>query len=452
MRILHLLIVPLCLVLIVPRAGAGDDGFTPLFNGKDLTGWVNVNCHPDTWSVKDGIIVTSGQPIGFLRTEKMYENFILEFEWNHQPRQDNREGNSGLFVWADGIPTPGQGYFTRAIEVQVLVNLEYRDKKTGAVTASSHGDIFSIHGATCVPDRPHPGGAQRCIPSENRAKGFGEWNHYRVTAKDGVIKLAVNGKEVSGVSKGSPRKGYLALESEGNACHFRNIRIKELPSSNPRPDEIAKDGTGWERLFNLRNLEGWKDDPGHKGHWQPMDWRLVYDGDSKAKEKNLWTEKEYGDFEMVVDWRLTGKPKKKMIPVILANGDHEKDGDGKDKQIEIDDFGDSGIYLRGVGKAQVNIWSWPIGSGEVYSYRMDKKQPPEVRAGVTPKVNADKKPGQWNRFHITMKGDRLTVNLNGKTVIENAQLPEVPERGPIALQHHGDPVEFANLYIRELKK
>jgi len=452
MRIPRWFIVLGLALLAVPPLHAGEDGFTPLFNGKDLTGWVNVNCHPDTWSVKDGIIVTSGQPIGFLRTEKMYENFILEMEWNHQPRKDNREGNSGLFVWADGIPTPGQGYFTRGIEVQVLVNLEYRDKKTGAVTASSHGDIFSIHGATCVPDRPHPGGAQRCIPSENRAKGFGEWNHYRVTAKDGVIKLAVNGKEVSGVSKSNPRKGYLALESEGNVCHFRNIRIKELPSSNPSPEETAKDGTGWERLFNLRNLEGWKDDPGHKGHWQPTDWRLVYDGKSEAKEdKNLWTEKEYGDFEMVVDWRLTGKPKKKLIPVILPNGDHEQDG-GKDKQIEIDDFGDSGIYLRGSGKAQVNIWSWPIGSGEVYSYRMDKKQPPEVRAGVTPKVNADKKPGQWNRFHITMKGDRLTVNLNGKTVIENAQLPDVPERGPIALQHHGDPVEFANLYIRELKK
>lgn len=441
-----------CVLLFTPALHAGDDGFTPLFNGKDLAGWVNVNCHPDTWSVKDGIIVTSGKPIGFLRTEKMYENFILELEWNHQPRTDNKEGNSGLFIWADGIPTPGQGYFTRAIEVQVLVNLEYRDKKTGAVTASSHGDIFSIHGATCVPDRPHPTGAQRCIPSENRAKGFGEWNHYRVTAKDGVIKLAVNGKEVSGVSKANPRKGYLALESEGNVCHFRNIRIKELPSSNPGPDEIAKDGTGWERLFNLRNLEGWKDDPGHKGHWQPTDWRLVYDGKSEAKDKNLWTEKDYGDFELVVDWRLTGKSKKKMIPVILPSGDHEKDADGKDKQIEIDDFGDSGIYLRGSGKAQVNIWSWPVGSGEVYSYRMDKKQPPEVRAGVTPKMNADKKPGQWNRFHITMKGDRLTVNLNGKTVIANAQLPGVPERGPLALQHHGDPIEFANLYIRELKR
>ena len=50
-----------------------------------------------------------------------------------------------------------------------------------------------------------------------------------------------------------------------------------------------------------------------------------------------------------------------------------------------------------------------------------------------------------------MKGDRLTVILNGKTVIENAQLPGVAERGPIALQHHGDPIQFANIYVRELE-
>jgi hypothetical protein len=83
---------------------------------------------------------------------------------------------------------------------------------------------------------------------------------------------------------------------------------------------------------------------------------------------------------------------------------------------------------------------------------MDKTLPPEVRAGVTPKMNADAKPGEWNRMFITMVGDRLTVKLNGQTVIENAQLPGVAPRGPIALQHHGDPIEFANLFIRELKK
>ncbi len=141
------LVCYLSLLLLLPANGRADDeGFRPLFNGKDLTGWVHVNDHPDTWSVKDGMIVTTGLPIGFLRTDRMFENFILEFEWNHQPRKDKREGNSGMFVWADPTPAKGQGYFARAIEVQVLVNLEYRDKKTGAITATSHGDLFSIWG------------------------------------------------------------------------------------------------------------------------------------------------------------------------------------------------------------------------------------------------------------------------------------------------------------------
>jgi hypothetical protein len=137
-------------------------------------------------------------------------------------------------------------------------------------------------------------------------------------------------------------------------------------------------------------------------------------------------------------------------PVILANGEYDRNAAGEEKSVEVADAGDSGIYLRGSSKSQVNIWCWPVGSGEVYGYRTDKEMPPEVRAGVTPQKNADKPPGQWNRFVITMRGDRLTVQLNGQTVISNAQLPGVPLRGPIALQDHGDPIEFANIYIKEL--
>src|SRR5258706_43618 len=82
-------------------------------------------------------------------------------------------------------------------------------------------------------------GWERCLPSEKRAKPSPEWNHYRVECRDGVLKLAVNGKVVSGGSECKPRKGYLCLESEGSECHFRNLRIKELPSSNPSADEVA---------------------------------------------------------------------------------------------------------------------------------------------------------------------------------------------------------------------
>src|SRR5205823_3413500 len=183
--------VPL-LGLALAGAPAADDGYTPLFNGRDLTGWVRVNTAPGTFFVKDGEIITTGTPYGFLRTDRQYENFVAEFEWMHVNKTE--VGNSGFFVWGDPLPAVGTVY-TRGIEVQVLVNLEYKDKKTGAVTATSHGDLFSIWGATCKPDRPHPLKWERCLPSEYNAKGGGEWNHYKVVANDGVIKLTVNGKE-----------------------------------------------------------------------------------------------------------------------------------------------------------------------------------------------------------------------------------------------------------------
>ena len=123
---------------------------------------------------------------------------------------------------------------------------------------------------------------------------------------------------------------------------------------------------------------------------------------------------------------------------------------------------DSGIFLRGSSKAQVNIWSWPIGSGEVYGYRTDAKMPAAVRAGVTPRRNADRDIGEWNTFEITMRGSRLDVVLNGEPVIVNAELPGVPPEGPIALQHHGAKkdgvwvsppslVQFRNISIKELR-
>jgi hypothetical protein len=424
-------------LLATPHPQAAEENLVPLFNGKDLTGWVNVNCAPQTFTVRDGLIVSTGIPFGVLRTEKQYENFILELEWKHLKPQ----GNAGLFIWSDALPVAGSP-FTRGIEVQIL---DGRNSET----FTSHGDVFAIQGATLKPDRPHPKGAMRCLPSEHRCKPAGEWNHYRVECNDGVIKLAVNGKVVSGGSQCNPRKGYICLEAEGTECHFRNIRIKELPSTNPPAAAVATPDEGFRSLYTGVDLSGWKQDSGHQDHWQPQGWILSYDGKSEAKDKNLWTEKEYGDFVLICDWRLTAKPQKVRRPVILPTGEYAME-DGKPKEVEVPDAGDSGIYLRGNDKSQINIWCWPVGSGEVYGYRTDKSMPPEVRAGVTPKVAADKPLGQWNRFIITMKGDRLTVDLNGKRVLDNAQLPGVPKRGRLALQHHGDPIQFANVFIKEL--
>lgn len=192
-------------------------------------------------------------------------------------------------------------------------------------------------------------------------------------------------------------------------------------------------------LFDGSNLDAWKVPEGDNGHWKIVDGVIDYDARSEAKgDKNLVTKQEFGDFVIELDWRIKETPFiNPNMPYVLPDGTHARGTDGKPLKLALPDS-DSGLYLRDMkGKSQVNIWCWPIGSGEVYGYRMDAKMPPEVRRGVTPKSQADKPVGEWNHFKITLKKDRLTVELNGVVVIENAQLPGIPERGPIALQHHG---------------
>ena len=244
--------------------------------------------------------------------------------------------------------------------------------------------------------------------------------------------------------------GYICLESEGSECHFRNLRIQELPTAAPALAETAARDDGFVSLYSGLDLRGWHLDPGQAGHWRASDSILEYDGKSTAKVKDLWTEKAYGDFVLIADWRLPGKPAPRKRAVVLPNGDDARNADGSAKTLEIPYAGDSGILLRGSEKAQVNITCNTIGSGELYDYRVDKTMPAEVRAGSIPKVKADSAPGQWNRFVITLKSDRVSVVLNGQTVIDNVALPGIPQRGPIGLQHHGDPVQFTNLYIKDL--
>ncbi len=226
---------------------------------------------------------------------------------------------------------------------------------------------------------------------------------------------------------------------------------------------MAEPPEGFVALFNGKTFDGWKVPEGDNGHWKIIDGVIDYDAESEATgDKNLWTKQEFGDFTLLADWRIKETPYvNPRVPIIRHDGTHKKDADGNEIRLSVPDS-DSGIFLRGQGKSQVNIWCWPVGSGEVYGYRMDKNMPAEVRAGVTPTTNADNDIGQWNTFEITMKADRLWVKLNGIHVIENAQLPGIPSKGPLALQHHGGKgsdgtwrgppslVQFRNIYLKEL--
>ena len=219
---------------------------------------------------------------------------------------------------------------------------------------------------------------------------------------------------------------------------------------------------GFVSLFNGCDLSGWRIPVGDNGHWKVLDGVIDYDARSEApdKRRDLWTEKDYSDFVLKLDWRIKEAPNTFPMPDILPDGSYRLDQYGK-MIVTPRPNADSGIYLRGTIKAQLNIWCWPVGSGEVYGYRTDSKMPPAVRAGATPKVNADQPVGEWNTMEVTMRGDRVTVVLNHKRVIDNAQLPGIPARGTIGLQHHGEPkdgkydgasslVQFRNISIKEL--
>jgi len=169
---------------------------------------------------------------------------------------------------------------------------------------------------------------------------------------------------------------------------------------------------GFIALFNGKDLANWKADATVKEHWTVRDGILHYDG----KGNSLVTAQDYGDFELYADWK-------------------------------IGPMADSGIYLR--GKPQVQIWDRPdVGSGGLFN---NKKNP------SNPTAIADKPVGEWNTFHIIIRGDKVTVFLNGQKVVDNVTLENYPDykdplpaTGKIELQHHGNPLEFRNIYLKEL--
>jgi type 1 glutamine amidotransferase len=236
------------------------------------------------------------------------------------------------------------------------------------------------------------------------------------------------------------------------------LGLQAWAADNTAPKEFVS-------LFNGKDLAGWKVPAGDNGHWKVVDGVIDYDAQSEASgDKSLWSEQEYGDFILQVDWRLKEAPfLNKNVPYILPDGTHARDIHGKEMRMALPDA-DSGVFLRGDGRFQVNIWCWPIGSGEMWSMRTEPGSSPELRAAATPRTQADKPVGEWNHFEITAQGKTVKVVLNGKTVIPGATIPDIPARGRLAFQHHGGKnkqgewsgppslVQFKNIYIKELPR
>lgn len=453
---LLLLSAPALLLSSAPCLAQNEPGDASLvFNGKDLSGWVPVNVAPDTFTARDGMIVISGVPTGYMRSPKMLENFVLECDWRHM----KSGGNSGIFVWGDGIPAVGTGY-TRGIEVQVLDHGFNVPGKNEWYT--TNGDIFSIWGATMTPMGRIAKKGKRSFPTEDRSLGSPEWNHYKVTGKLGELRLEVNGKEVTAAKDCVPRKGFLALESEGSECHFKNVMLRELPSTDVPPEETANPYTGFVSLFNGVDFEGWQVPEGDNGHWKAKGGIIDYDAESEAPgDKHLWTKKEYSNYTLIVDWRIKETPfQNTNVRQIMPDGSEALAADGTPLASTQPDA-DSGILLNGSEKHQVNIWCWPVGSGEMYGVRRDKNNSPQTRAGATPTQKADEPVGKWNRFEITVLKGNVSVILNGKQVLSAFNVPDLPQKGRIGLQHHGSKkdgqwtsapslLQYRNVFIKEL--
>jgi hypothetical protein len=419
---LSFFILPLILSALLHSFTAENDDFSSLFDGKDLNGWINVNCAPETWTVQDGMIICTGFPTGVLRTEQQYENFILELDWRHI----HKNGNAGLFIHSDALTAPGQP-FTRSIECQIMDGNE--------------GDMFAIHGARLTPDNEDPFekvGWMRSFPKEKRMNPTGDWNHYRVTSREGILSLAVNGAIVTRGFNIVPRKGYICLESEGSKVYFRNIRIKELPGNNLPSELVADNDQGFQSIYNGLDLRGWKsEDP---LGWKSDNWKLVCDtGDP---EQIILTQKEFGNFKLIADWCLNGDPKKNKVPVILPNGQQATDENGDKIWVPIRDAGRASILLRGTKNLKLEITSWPVGSGSLLDRNRDRI--------AIPVFAADNPPGEWNRFEISINDHHIDISLNGHIIIRNLVLGDLPGKGPIGLEFEGYPVQFANLYIKEL--
>jgi hypothetical protein len=403
------------LLLLLPQQA--EPGFLPLFDGKTLAGWTIEGKSGSGYLVRDGVIVCPKDGGGNLLTQNQYENFILRFEFKLAPG-----GNNGVALRAPKAGNPAYD----GIESQILDDAHPMYAKLEPY--QYHGSLYGI------------------VPSRRGAtRPAGQWNSEEIVANGRQIIVRLNGQTIVNANLNQisdsrtlmehpgmlRERGHLGFMGHGpEEVQLRNIRIRELPSIEApnRPPQ------GFRPLFNGRDLRGWKglvaDPPARekmtpqqlrdeqrkadqlmREHWKVENGILIYDG----KGNSLCTARDYKDFEMLVDWKI--KPE-----------------------------GDSGIYLR--GSPQVQIWDDPVGSGGLYNNQNNPSKP---------LVRADLPPGEWNRFRILMVGDKVHVFLNGELVTRATTMENYWDRskpiypaGQIELQHHGNELQFRNVFVREI--
>ncbi len=434
--------------------------WTQLFNGTDLAGWTG---DADGYVAEEGKLVCKKGGKNLV-SEKEYADFAFQFEFKLE-----ESGNNGV-----GIRVPKGGHPASAgMEIQIL---DHNGTKYTGTADMGGGKTRKL--SWLKPWQYH-GSIYGIVPAKT---GYlnppGQWNSETIIAIDDHIMVILNGAlivdafldQTRPVDGGNHpgmrnRSGHLMLAGHSDRVEFRNLRVADYSPSPAKPDSSA-DNTpppGFVRLFNGENLDGWKGlahkkaperralrgkelseaqaaaDEVMRSHWSVVDGVLTYDGEGQS----LCTAKDYGDFEMYVDWK-------------------------------IPPGADSGIYLRGT--PQIQIWDpWdprmrggdgPPSDSEqwVTQYRNGRNLGSgglwnNKRWRNSPTVLADNKPGQWNTFLIRMVGDKVTIWLNEKKIVDRVALENYWDKtgatplvrsDQIELQHHGSELFFRNLYIREL--
>jgi hypothetical protein len=408
-----------------PQPKPDAEGFLTLFDGTNLDAWTGNKTAYTINENKEIVVDPSKGGGGDLFTAEEYGDFIFRFEFKLTPG-----ANNGI-----GVRTPGGNAAYEGFEIQVLEDTA--PKYATLQPYQFHGSVYGI------------------IPAKRGAqKPVGEWNTEEIVLDGRRIKVTVNGTVIVDADLDEASKngtmdkskhpglkrtmGRISFCGHGDKLWYRNVKVKPLVRQGNTPPP------GWTQLFNGKDLANWKGvtkkdgfdnpikraaatpekraemqalaDTDSKLHWTVKDGVLCFDG----KGFSLGTAKDYADFEMWCDWRLLTKK------------------------------GDSGLYLR--GSPQVQIWDahnqWKIGSGGLYN---NKKNPSKAL------LIADNQIGEWNTFYIRMIGEKVDVYLNGKRVVDNVilenywnkDIPIFPKE-QIELQCHGDPIEFKNIFIREL--
>jgi hypothetical protein len=409
------------------------DGSGPGWRDLVADDFENVNGEPDTWTWKGNAVRCTGRPIGVIRTKRPLTNLELALEWRHlEPG-----GNSGVFLWAPPAAlenlAPGK-LPSGGIEAQILdhgYRQQYEQAKgKPADWFTTDGDVFSVGSSTMRPFPPVAPDGRRSFPTARHSRGSPEWNAYAIRAIDGEVRLWVNGHEVSGGTGCTPATGHLCLEAEGAPIEFRSLRIRELPAATVAAP--AADATGFVPLFDGVSLAGWHGDT--KGY-------EAVDGTLRAKPGvagNLFSGGEYEDFELRFEFQLApGANNGLGIRAPVAGG-----------------VAFSGIELQILDDGHpkyAEIHPWQV-HGSIYGVVAAE------RGGLKPA-------GEWNEQVVTVHGTRITVVVNGRTVVDADIAPFrdgqptldgkrhpglARTKGHIAFLGHGDEVRWRNIRIREL--